>query len=166
MNGIAEDDHEDRYKEDTPADTGETGDDTDEKTNDEVFPGRSVRFADFATVHVPYHADGHHHNQESKERPEDDARKVGGEGPPGKPPKIAAQPIVTAARQFTASRLWWASAPLIMVGIITARDVPKASRVARVLSIPPSVYSQNWTGVIRNPPPTPKSPDQFRTGCR
>jgi hypothetical protein len=46
-----------------------------------------------------------------------------------------------------------------MVGIITASDVPKASRVASVLSIPLAVYSQNWTGVIREPPPTPKRPD-------
>ena len=42
--------------------------------------------------------------------------------------------------------------------MITASDVPNASRVASVLSIPPVVYSQNWTGVIRDPPPTPKSP--------
>jgi hypothetical protein len=72
---------------------------------------------------------------------------------------MAALPIGTTAFQFTAPRRWCARLPLIIVGIITAREVAKASLVASVLSIPPAVYSQNWTGVIRNPPPTPKSPE-------
>jgi hypothetical protein len=48
-----------------------------------------------------------------------------------------------------------------MVGRITASDVPNAMRVASVESIPPRVYSQNWTGVIRDPPPTPNAPDSI-----
>jgi len=81
--------------------------------------------------------------------------------PPASPPKIAATPIGRAACHSTALCRWWASAPLIMVGRITASDVPNATRIASVESIPPRVYSQNWTGVIRDPPPTPKAPDSI-----
>jgi hypothetical protein len=109
----------------------------------------SAGFTDRAGIDVPDHPGCYDKDQDSKQFAKHQSREVCCNVPAKETP----------ARQFTAPRLWCATVPLIIVGIITARDVPKASRVAIVLSMPPFVYSQNWTGVIRKPLLTPKRPE-------
>ena len=108
---------------------------------------------------MPDHPGCHDDDEQGKQFAEHQSREVGGNGPAQEPPADGcSSPSSRPPASSLPRGLWWANAPLIIVGIITARDVPKARRVARVLSIPPPEYSQYWTGVIRNPPPTPEEP--------
>ena len=45
------------------------------------------------------------------------------------------------------------------VGIIMAKLVPKEIRIAKSGSTPMYLSKKYWRGTIKNPPPTPKSPD-------
>ena len=50
-------------------------------------------------------------------------------------------------------------APLVAVGIIIAKLVPNEISIARSGATPIYFKRKYWKGTIKNPPPTPKSPD-------
>jgi len=58
--------------------------------------------------------------------------------PPTRPPAMAPAEMGSAAFQSTAPLRWCPEAPLAIVGMMTASDVPKAMRVAIVSPIPPA----------------------------
>ena len=160
--GYPKQEHEDRYQQRTAAKPGQAGKDADAEPGDQELYNRSPLPA-FATFpDLPDHADCHDQDEDRKEQPENVARDLGCCDPPGKPAEDRSNAHRQGSGPFHGPVFCGgASAPLIIVGRITASDVPNARRIASVESIPPRVESQNWTGVISDPPPTPKAPDSI-----